>query len=63
LNFFGYKNTVMLTILCRDRDRPVPVLSNAVFHASLLRPKASSVPKRPLISDRSIAFYSVLKRS
>ena len=39
--------TVMLTFLCRDRDRPVPVLSNAVPLAFSLRPKASSVPKRP----------------
>ncbi len=53
--------TVMLTFLCRDRrrpvtvpspsrHRPVPVLSNTVPLASLLRPKAFSVPKRPSAS-------------
>ena len=47
---------MMLAILCRDRDRPVPVLSDTVPLASLLRPKASSEPKRLLINDRSIVF-------
>ena len=56
----------MLTFLCRDRDRPVPVLSNTVPLVSPLRSKG---PKRPLIYARSkatlrrsLAFSGVLKR-
>jgi hypothetical protein len=54
--------TVMLTFFCRDR--PVAVLSKAVILASPCVPRVQrsySVPKGPLINDRSIAFLSVLK--
>jgi len=46
-------------IMCHDRDRPVPVLSNIVPLASLLRPKASFKFDNRSIAfyDRSIAFY------
>jgi hypothetical protein len=50
--------TVMLTFLCRDRDRPVTVLSPFFRTPSLLRPpcvprvkRSFSVPKRSLIYD------------
>ncbi len=49
----------MLTILCRDRRRPVPILLNIVLLVSLgvlERPASLQQPK-----SRSIAFLSVLK--
>ena len=52
-------------IIFRRLDHPVaiPVLSNAVPHASLLHSKGPAFLQRPLIYDRSIAFYVVLKAS
>ncbi len=47
--------TVKITILCRDRDFSVPILSNIVLFAFL------SVPKRSMtVLNHSIAFLSVL---
>ena len=55
--------TAMLTYWSRDRPVSVPVLSNTVPLASLLRPKASSVPKRPLNSITILkCFMTVLLR-
>ena len=51
----------MLTFLCRDPDRPVHVLSNAVILESPLRPAFLQRPYA-LIYDRFKAFLSVLKR-
>ena len=55
--------TVKITFLSRDRDRPVTVPSPSRPRSFERRPpcvprvqRSFSVPKRPLIFDRSIAF-------
>ena len=55
--------TITLTNdLCRDSDRPVPVLSNTILLASLLRPYTSSVPKFITILLRFITVIAFLER-
>jgi hypothetical protein len=60
-------NTVKITIFRRDRHRPVPTFSNAVYLAYvgvLKRPASLSVSKRSMtVLNRSIAFSSVLTDS
>jgi hypothetical protein len=62
-------NTVKITILRRDRHRPVPTFSNAVYLAYaagrfLKRPASLSVSKRSMtVLNRSIAFSSILTDS
>jgi hypothetical protein len=68
MNYYPKFITVMLTFLCRDRDRPVTVPSPFCRTPSPLRPpcvprvkRSFSVPKRSLIYDRFKAFLNVFK--